>query len=170
MKRWLYFNFVVSERSPDTESHISFCLYEMSRIGKFIEADYWLPGARGQGKRRVTLMGTGFFLEVMNMFWLVFLVAQMVKNLPAMQETRVRSLVQEDPMDKEMATPPVFLPRESHEQGAWEATVMESQRAGHCWATNSLHLTLCVLELAVIVWPICEYTEKTTELYALGGI
>ena len=77
-------------------------------------------------------MGTGFFLEVMNMFWLVFLVAQMVKNLPAMQETRVRSLVQEDPMDKEMATPPVFLPRESHEQGAWEATVMESQRAGHC--------------------------------------
>ena len=49
-------------------------------------------------------MGTGFFLEVMNMFWLVFLVAQMVKNLPAMQETRVRSLVQEDPMEKEMAT------------------------------------------------------------------
>ena len=30
-------------------------------------------------------------------------VAQMVKRLPAMQETRVRSLGQEDPLDKEMA-------------------------------------------------------------------
>ena len=32
------------------------------------------------------------------------LVAQPVKNLPAMQETRVRSLGQEDPIEKEMAT------------------------------------------------------------------
>ena len=31
------------------------------------------------------------------------LVAQMVKRLPAMQETRVRSLGQEDPLEKEMA-------------------------------------------------------------------
>ena len=30
--------------------------------------------------------------------------AQTVKSLPAMQETRVRSLCQEDPLDKEMAT------------------------------------------------------------------
>ena len=33
-----------------------------------------------------------------------FLVAQMVKNLPAMQETWVRSLGQGDPLEKEMAT------------------------------------------------------------------
>ena len=33
------------------------------------------------------------------------LVAQMVKRLPTMQETRVRSLGLEDPMEKEMATP-----------------------------------------------------------------
>ena len=32
------------------------------------------------------------------------LVAQMVKNLPAVQETQVRSLDQEDPLEKEMAT------------------------------------------------------------------
>ena len=32
------------------------------------------------------------------------LVAQMVKNLPAMQETQVQSLGQEDPLEKEMAT------------------------------------------------------------------
>ena len=29
---------------------------------------------------------------------------QMVKNLPAMQETRIQSLGQEDPLQKEMAT------------------------------------------------------------------
>ena len=32
------------------------------------------------------------------------LVSQMVKNLPAMQETWVRSLGQEDPLEEEMAT------------------------------------------------------------------
>ena len=31
------------------------------------------------------------------------LVAQLVKNLPAMQETRVQFLGQEDPLEKEMA-------------------------------------------------------------------
>ena len=33
------------------------------------------------------------------------LVAQTIKNLPAMQETRVSSLGQEDPLEKGMATP-----------------------------------------------------------------
>ena len=33
-----------------------------------------------------------------------FLVAQAVKNLPAMQETQVQSLGQEDPKEKGMAT------------------------------------------------------------------
>jgi len=38
-------------------------------------------------------------------FWFLgFLMAQMVKNLPAMQETQVLSLGWEDPLEKEMAT------------------------------------------------------------------
>ena len=41
----------------------------------------------------------------------VSLGAQTVKNLPAMQDTQVRSLGQEDPLEKGMATP-VFLPGE----------------------------------------------------------
>ena len=44
------------------------------------------------------------------------LVAQMVKSLPAMQETRVWSLGQEDPLEKEMAPIPVFLSGKSHGQ------------------------------------------------------
>ena len=43
--------------------------------------------------------------------------AQTVKNLPAMQETQVQSLGQEDPLEEEMATP-VFSPVESHGQGS----------------------------------------------------
>ena len=39
----------------------------------------------------------------------VFLVVQMVKNLSAMQETRVQSLGQDDPLEKEMATHSSFL-------------------------------------------------------------
>ena len=40
----------------------------------------------------------------------------MVKNPPAMQETEVRSLSQKDPLEKEMATTPVFLPGEFYGQ------------------------------------------------------
>ena len=35
--------------------------------------------------------------------------AQMVKNLPAIQETWIQSLSQEDPLEKEMATHPSVL-------------------------------------------------------------
>ena len=42
------------------------------------------------------------------------LVAQRLKRLPGMQETQVRSLGREDPLEKEMAPTPVFLPGESH--------------------------------------------------------
>ena len=42
--------------------------------------------------------------------------AQTVKNLPAMQETQVRPLGQEDALEKRMATKPVFLSGELHGQ------------------------------------------------------
>ena len=40
------------------------------------------------------------------------LVAQSVKNLPAVQETWVQSLGWEDPLEEDMAPTPVFLPGE----------------------------------------------------------
>ena len=42
--------------------------------------------------------------------------AQMVKNLPAVQETQIQSLGWEDPLEKGMATTPVLLPGEFHGQ------------------------------------------------------
>ena len=44
------------------------------------------------------------------------LVAQMVKNMPAMQESWVQSLGLEDPLKKERQSTPVFLSGESHGQ------------------------------------------------------
>ena len=40
----------------------------------------------------------------------------MGKNLPAMEETQVQSLGQEDPLEKKRQPTPVFLPGKSHEQ------------------------------------------------------
>ena len=60
------------------------------------------------------------------------LVAQLVKNLPAVQETWVRSLGQEDPLEKEMATHSSILAWKipwTEEPGGLQS--MGSQRVGH---------------------------------------
>ena len=61
------------------------------------------------------------------------LVVQTVKNLPAMQETWVRTLGWEDPLEKGMATHSSILAwRSPIDRGAWKATQsMGSQRVGH---------------------------------------
>ena len=46
----------------------------------------------------------------------------MVKNLPAVQETQVRSLSQEYPLEEGMATQSSNFAGESH-RGAWRAAV-----------------------------------------------
>ena len=56
----------------------------------------------------------------------------MVKNLPAIQETRVRSLGREDPLEKEMTTRSSILARrfpQTEEPGRLQS--MGSQRVGH---------------------------------------
>ena len=61
-----------------------------------------------------------------------FAVAQTVKRLPAMQETWVRSLGQEDALEKEMATHSSTLAWRipwTKEAGGLQS--MESQRVGH---------------------------------------
>ena len=59
-------------------------------------------------------------------------VAQMVKNLPAMQETWIRYLGQEDPLEKEMATHSSILAWSipwTEEPGRLQS--MASQRVGY---------------------------------------
>ena len=66
------------------------------------------------------------------------LVAQTVKNLPAMQVTWVRFLGQEDPLGKEMATHSSILAWRipwTEEPGGLQS--MGSQRVRHDWVTNT---------------------------------
>ena len=76
-------------------------------------------------------------------FWLISLVAQMVKNLLAMQENWVQSLDQEDALEKGMAIHSSIL--------AWRIPWTEEpgellstgwQRLGHDWAVNTYTVTL----------------------------
>ena len=73
---------------------------------------------------------------------LTSLVAQTVKILPAMQETRVRSLGWEDRWRRKWQPTPVSLPGESHGRRSLVGYSLQgSQRVGHDWAT-SLSLSL----------------------------
>ena len=69
------------------------------------------------------------------------LIAQLVKNLPAMQETLVRFLGWEDPLEKEIATHSSILAWEipwTEEPGGLPS--MGSQRVGHDWVTEHAYL------------------------------
>ena len=59
-----------------------------------------------------------------------FLVAQMVKHLPTMRETWVRSLGRKDPLEKEMATHSSILAwGNPMDRGAWWAIVRGLQES-----------------------------------------
>ena len=70
-------------------------------------------------------------------------VAQEVKKLPAMQETRVWVLAQEAPLEKEMQPIPVFLHGESMDRGAWW-TIVHGDVESHNTAER-LKLSLSIL-------------------------
>ena len=62
---------------------------------------------------------------------------QMVKNLPAMQEPRVQSLGQEDPLEEGMATHSSILAWKSHGQRSLVGYSLELQKVRHDWVTIS---------------------------------
>ena len=83
------------------------------------------------------------------------LLAQRLKRLSAMQETWVRSLGREDPLEKEMATPCTILAQRipwTEEPGGLQSTGL--QRVGPDWATS----------LALSLYPFyiqqCAYMEE----------
>ena len=61
------------------------------------------------------------------------LVAQMVNRLSAMQETQVRSLDQEDPLEKEMATHSIIL--------AWEILWTQDPGGYSAWVCKTSDMT-----------------------------
>ena len=90
-------------------------------------------------KRREITLPTKNCIVKATVFPMTSLVAQTVKHLPTMRETQVRSLGQEDPLEKEIATHSSTLAWKipwTEESGRLQS--MGSQRVGHNLAT-SLH-------------------------------
>ena len=73
---------------------------------------------------------------------LASLVAQTVKNLPAVQKTRARSLGREDPLEEEMATHSSVLAWRIPWMGYTQSTRL--QRVGRNRATNAHTTTLLI--------------------------
>ena len=65
------------------------------------------------------------------------LMAQLVKNLPAMEETGFDPWVGKIPWRRKWQPTPVFLPENSMDRGAWQATLQGLQRVRCDWATNT---------------------------------
>ena len=87
---------------------------------------------------KIQLFSPPSFVIICNyiIIW-VSLMAQRLKRLPAMQETWVRSLDWEDPLEKEMATHSSILAWRipwTEEPGGLQST--GSQRVGHDWTTS----------------------------------
>ena len=93
-------------------------------------------------------------------------VAQTVKNTPAMQETWLQSLGQEDPLEEDMAThSSIFAWRIPWTEEPDGLQFIASQRIGHDWVTKHTHgpqleYTLCeiqdlVLFTTVLLFPVC---------------
>ena len=83
------------------------------------------------------------------------LVAQLVKNLPAVWETWVRSLGWEDPLKKVKATHSRILAWRI----PWTTLSMGSQRVRHDWVTFTFTFSLCILNTdPLYVLQFCEFS------------
>ena len=97
-----------------------------SSVGKESACNAGEPGLI-PGLGRSTREGIGYPLQYSQ----ASLVAQLVKNLPTMQESWVLFLGWEDPLEEGMATHPSILAQKI----PWTVQSMGSQRVGHDGAT-----------------------------------
>ena len=105
------------------------------------------------------------YLNVSVMYLDDFPIAQMVKNLPAMQETRVRSLCQEDPLEKGMAIHSSILAQRipwTEKPGGLQS--MGSQKVGHNWASNT-HINISVSRKVSKEYTKWEWELRKVNLY-----
>ena len=88
-----------------------------------------------------------------------FLEAQMVKNLPPMQESWVQSLGQED-LQKGMQPTPAFLPGKSHGQRSLVGySPWGQQRVKHNWVTNTFTFHFRQWIKNELLIPKCEWVS-----------
>ena len=87
----------------------------------------------------------------------VSLVALMVKNPPAMQETQVWALGRKDPLEKELATHSSILAWRIHGQRSLVGCSPWGRKGvGHNWATDALLLLVTNSSLGDSIWDSSE--------------
>ena len=139
----------------------------------------------------LSTLGCMYLFELVWFFFLVYtqewasLVAQLVKNLPAVQETQGQSLGWEDSLEKGMATHSSVLawriPCTEEPGGLWSTG---SQRVQHNWATNThtpgMELLSHVVVVFLVFWessilfsivvvPICIPTNTMRAQFSQGA-
>ena len=82
----------------------------------------------------VKMYGRSLILSLAMIFWLLH-----QKNLPAMQEPQVQSLVWEDPLEKEMATHSSILAWKIPQRGLVDHSPWGC-RVGHDWVTEHIYI------------------------------
>ena len=108
------------------------------------------------------------------------LVAQTVKNLPAMWETWVQSLGQEDPWRRKWEPTPVFLPGEFHGQrslagyspwGHKELITTEQIYRYSSFPLSYIHTYICMRVLVTQLCPIlCDPIDHSPPASSVRGI
>ena len=80
------------------------------------------------------------------------MVAQLVKNPPAMWETWVQSMGWEDPLEKGKATHSSFWPGESHGRRNLVGYSPRGHRVGHDWATSLICHEVGLNAMILVFW------------------
>ena len=146
--------------SFDTYMHLHFCFYKIGSWSTLCFATFIvIPSCEIFSDSIINLLNSTksyTVTQLVQYYWRcgASMVAQMVKNLPEMQDTWVQFLGQEDPLEKGMATHSSILAQGNswtEEPGGLQS--MGSQRVGRFWTTNiedvgclnlRLHKNLCV--------------------------
>ena len=103
-----------------------------------------------------------FFDAVVNVVLnsLFYLITQIIRNLPAMWETWIQSMGEEDSLEKEISTHPVFLPRKSQGQ----RSLMGYSPWGHKEADTTERLTFSLLVVNSTVYHLLLSSWDTANL------
>ena len=138
-------------------------------LGTFLKRAL-IPFMKAPPPRTITV---GIRFQRMDFGW-ASTVAQTVKNLPAMRETQVRSLVRKIPWRRKWQLGPVFLPGKSHGQRSLVGYSPWGCRVGHNWATNTftfhlwilgghIHLIFCIRQVEFM--PLMLHWEKLFPIF-----
>ena len=116
--------------------------------GLVMDSEAWRAVIHGVTKSRTRMSDW----TELNMFWGASMVAYMVKNMPAMQDTWVWSLDQEDALEKEMGNHSRILAWRNPwtEEPGWLQSI-GSQRVGHNWSDLArMHTHFYTLETYIL--------------------